>query len=338
VACLDCSTYLKTILHETFLGSLDELRFGGTAEKEEVKSLRRKVFARIEQEKVDAQNARKEAEKQKNIAQKAQIEAEKQKNIAQKALIESENAKKATDEALKQVEIEKNTAVTAEEKTQEVLDNIFFYDDKFGLATQVDLNITDSRQLKYGFIDRQLKIKIPFIYEEAVSFDEYGFAKVKKNGTYFLIDTFGTEYQLATDRDIVLADDSMVTAIDLRGAYDFARIATIFQSFQHKHIKILIIGGSINKYPNLVDSIATLASLEYLCLNSDIENFPLELCKLIKLKYLNLKGNKIEKIPSQIAQLKNLLHLNLSNNHITKLPIELGNMVNLHYLDLRRLL
>ncbi len=96
---------------------------------------RRQLFVAIEKEKEDAKRARDEAKRQTEIAKNA----------------------------LAQVEIEKQTAIAAEKKAKAVLDKIYFYDDKFGLAYQKN----EWGRPQYGFIDKNLKTNIEFIYDEA---------------------------------------------------------------------------------------------------------------------------------------------------------------------------
>jgi isoleucyl-tRNA synthetase len=126
------------------------LRTATDDEREQVKQLRKQVFQLIENERVAAQTARKEAEKQTKIAVAAEDKAKK--------------AQAQTELALKQVEIEKQVAIAeknkaqaAENKTKQVLDKIYFYDGKFGLAY-------DKSTEKYGFIDPNLNTKIKFEY------------------------------------------------------------------------------------------------------------------------------------------------------------------------------
>lgn len=168
-----------------------------------------KVFAAINQQKVKAEKAEQQAKIEKQVALIAKEKAEK--------------AEVATQIALGQVEKEKQTAITAEKKATAVLDKIYFYDNKFGLAYSKDSS-------RYGFIDKHLTKKIDFKYEEALSFDYLGFAKVKRDKIYYLIDTLGNEYKLATDENQL---DSTITALDLR----------------NKNLETLPL--SILKYPNL---------------------------------------------------------------------------------------
>lgn len=76
----------------------------------------------------DAINAlKKQAEKDRTAAKKAQQAAETAKKEAQQRAEEAEAAKKATEIALLQAD-------SARKKVQAVLDKIYFYEGKFGLA------------------------------------------------------------------------------------------------------------------------------------------------------------------------------------------------------------
>jgi len=111
-----------------------------------------------------------------------------------------EDKKVEAEQAKRQAIKEKEAAIAAKRKVNKVLSKIYFYSDHFGLS--YDGNAIYGLG-GYGFIDRQLNTKIDFKYQEALPFDETGFAKVKRqvgmNNKYFLIDTFGVEFSLATD-------------------------------------------------------------------------------------------------------------------------------------------
>jgi hypothetical protein len=121
-----------------------------TKEKEQIKQLRRRLFVKIEQEKEFAKKARNEAKKQTNIAKKAlaQVEIEKQSAIAAEQT-KAEVAEANTKVALLKADSLFNIAEVQRKKVQVVLDNIYFYDDKFGLAF-------DKNKYRYGFIDKDL--------------------------------------------------------------------------------------------------------------------------------------------------------------------------------------
>jgi Leucine-rich repeat (LRR) protein len=70
-----------------------------------------------------------------------------------------------------------------------------------------------------------------------------------------------------------------------------------------------------------------------------IENLPLEVSNLQNLKRLLLIGNRLREVPVTIGTLKNLEELNLSRNRLEILPAELGEIKTLNklYLDLNEL-
>ncbi len=177
----------------------DAENFAGAdkAQYEKVRALRKKAFVAIEKERKEAVEARLAADK-------------------------------AKEEAL----AEKTKAEAAEQKANAVLDKIYFYEGKYGLAydnkAQFGLGV-------YGFIDKNLNTKIDFLYSEAQPFDYTGFAKVKKNNEYYLIDTTGKEYRLATD---IVQLDKSTAALDLRGK-DLVNIPS--QVCEHLQLEILLL-------------------------------------------------------------------------------------------------
>ncbi|NJN33360.1 MAG: WG repeat-containing protein [Saprospiraceae bacterium] len=162
--------------------------------------MREQIFDAIENEKDLAENARDEAKKQKERA-----ETEAYNAIQQKLKTES-----------------------AKQKAQAVLDKIYFYKDRFGLAF-------DKNNYSYRFIDKDLNTKIAFKYDEALPFDLTGFARVKMENTYFLIDTLGNKYPLATDINQL---DISITALDLRNKNLSEIPPSVFKQTQ---LKVLIL-------------------------------------------------------------------------------------------------
>jgi len=49
------------------------------------------------------------------------------------------------------------------------------------------LKTTEGNKKRFGFIDKEGNTKIDFEYEEALQFENNGYAKVKRNNTYYLI-------------------------------------------------------------------------------------------------------------------------------------------------------
>ncbi|AYQ31570.1 leucine-rich repeat domain-containing protein [Runella sp. SP2] len=247
----------------------------------------------------DAINALKiRAEKDKNTAIRARKEADSAKVVAQRRATETENAKTETETALNEVN-------SARQKAQDVLDKIYFYKGKFGLAY-------DGDKKKYGFIDKYLNIKIDFKYEEALPFNQMGLAKVKRFGNYYLIDTNGTEYKLATDI-LKLQLESGITALDLsdRNVEEIDPLV-----FQHSQLKVLLLNG--NQLKQIPEGIKFLVNLLYLNLSQNkIEQLE-NLDSLLNLVYFNCELNRIIALGG-LDNLKSLQTFDISSNQIQKL-------------------
>jgi hypothetical protein len=232
-----------------------------------------------------------------------------------------EVALKEMEKAKREALLEKDKALESERKAQEardkaeaVLDKIYFYEGSFGLAY-------DKSKLSYGFIDKDLNVKIDFKYREALPFEDNGFAKVKRwkdsAFQYFLIDTLGNEYLLATELSQL---NAQVTALDMREK----SLKTIPPKvFQNPQLKILLL--SYNPIDTLPAEIGELKNLTTLYLSSTkITSLSVKIGELKNLTLLNLSGAKITILPAEIGELKNLTRLNLSFTKITSLPAEIG--------------
>ncbi|GGX05848.1 leucine-rich repeat domain-containing protein [Aquimarina muelleri] len=79
-----------------------------------------------------------------------------------------------------------------------------------------------------------------------------------------------------------------------------------------------------------------LRSLKELYLSGNIIKDWSEICKLKKIKILDLSNNQLENISANIKELKLLEELHLSNNKITQLPIELKELKNLKVLNINK--
>jgi Leucine rich repeat/WG containing repeat len=250
--------------------------------------------------------ARETAKKEKQLREAAEIQQQLAKRRTRIAISVALFALIAAGAALWQYQeanTAKNKAQTAEKKAINVLDKIYFYDGKFGLAY-------DKNSQKYGFIDPNLNTKIEFKYKEALSFDYDGFAKVKKEINEvpidFLIDTLGYEYKLTTG---IKQLDSTITVLDLRDQ-KLDRIPPAV--FRKKQLKVLLISG--NQIRNLSDSVGNLMNLQT----------------------LDLSYNELTSLPVELFKLTNLQTLNLSWNKLTSLPVEFGNLTKLKRLELRK--
>ncbi|MFN0214103.1 MAG: leucine-rich repeat domain-containing protein [Saprospiraceae bacterium] len=276
------------------------------------------------------------------------IEGERDKVIV--ALAETERARLRADTALLLAETEKKnafaakeTALAAEKKVTDVLDKIYFYDGRFGLAF-------DKGSYRYGFIDKSLTTKIVFKYGEAQPFDWTGFAKVKKDADYFFIDTLGNEYHLATELNQL---SSKITALDLRRKKLAEIPDTVLKSTP---LKILLLSGnqlqtlpaqigelkslhSLNLSGNLLQSlpaqIGELKSLQSLDLYENLlQSLPAQIGELKSLHSLGLSWNQLQTLPAQIVELKSLQSLDLRNNQLQALPVQIGELKSLQWLEL----
>ncbi len=250
-----------------------------------IQEWRTKTFKEIEKERLNAQNARDEALKQTLLAKKALAELE-----------------------------------IAKRKTEQTLELIYFYDNKFGLAY---------RNGSYGFIDKEQKVKIEFKYSEALAFNpQMGLAKVKSasDEVYFLIDTFGNEYKLATHWNQL---DSTVIALDL----SYQQLDTLPDViFEQPQLQILLLPN--NKITNLSNKIGLLTRLKYLDLgNNLLKELPAEVGKLTQLKALNLNNNLLTELPDELGQLTYLQFLNLNKHYFVKFPVVLNALAQLQFLE-----
>jgi Leucine-rich repeat (LRR) protein len=253
------------------------------------------------------------------------IEGERDKVVV--ALAETERARLRADAALLLAETEKKKAIAAkeiaeaaEQKATAVLDKIYFYKGRFGMAY-------DKGSRKYGFIDKNLGTKIGFKYGEALPFERTGFAKVKKENGYFFIDTLGNEYPLATELNQL---SSKITALDLRGKELTEIPDTVLKSFQ---LKVLLL--SENQLQALPPHIGELKSLQSLDLSDNkLKALPAEIGDLKCLQSLDIQRNQVQILPAQIGKLKNLQWLDLSWNKLDSLPAQIGELYSLQWLDL----
>ena len=215
----------------------------------------------------------------------------------------------------------KKKAFAAEKKATAAIAKICFYKDRFGLAY-------DKEKGLYGFIDKELNTKIDFKYKEASPFDETGFAKVQLEYIYYLIDTLGQEYKLATDVNHNQLDSS-ITALDLRNQYLKAIPSEVFEQ---KQLKVLLLGGNSIA---ISDSIAELSALQYLELSVNYLNqIPESLSQLSALQTLDLGHNELKSLPESLSKLTALQTLDLTSNQLTSLPEHFGKLTALQTLDL----
>ena len=175
--------------------------------------------------------------------------------------------------------------------------NQFMYNFDFRLAF-------DKVKQKYGFLDANLKLKIPFVFDEAIPFKTADFTTGKYKGVQVLIDTFGKSYKLATD----------LNQLD-------------------KTTQALVLPDG--KVETLPENIGDFKKLEIIIIrNNLLKELPLSLGQLTELRYIDLYYNRLTGLPKEIGQLKKLKNLLLPYNLMTELPKEIGGLTELTELNL----
>ena len=235
-------------------------------------------------------------------------------------------------------------------KVQSVLDKIYFYDNKFGLAY-------NEGNSYYGFIDKDLNEKINYKYAEALPFNKTtGYARVKSyddnigDDIYYLIDTFDTKYPMVTNHVLLTP---LITAVDLTNQKITTIPKVIFKNTQLevfvlednrltslpsqikylKNLKSIHLSG--NKLTFLPKEIGSLTKLEVLDLyQNKLTSLPWEIGLLQNLQVLDLSWDLLIQLPRNIGRLKKLKHLGLTGNSLNSLPKEIGQLDNLELLDL----
>jgi hypothetical protein len=193
--------------------------------------------------------------------------------------------------------------VLANARSQNLMNAIYFYENRFALANAKGISF---------FIDRNGdKVKKLGEWLQAEQFDYSGFAKVIREGTTrsqnkeLLIDTTGKE-------------------------------VTVFTAINDNEMNIRVANLSGIRREALPENLFTKAGLEELIIvNARINELSSKIGDLKKLTTLDLSQNNLQGLPSRIGDLKNLRSLNVSFNPLKSLPRELGTLKNLRLLDLR---
>jgi len=201
-----------------------------------------------------------------------------------------------------------------------IIDAFYFYKDSFALAYKNNY---------YGFIDKKGKAVIDYKYNEALPFDNTGYARVKRTDISYLIDTKGVEYRLATELNQL---DSNVVALDLRDRRldTFPMIIT-----ENPQLKILLL--SRNRLAGLPAEFGQLDQLQYLDLSvNQLTSLPESIGELDSLRVLDLSYSdmKLKSVPATIGKLQNLQVLDLTASGLRSLPESIGNLRNLQSLIL----
>ena len=235
-------------------------------------------------------------------------------------------------EAFKRIEREKQTADSALEVANRVLDQMYFYQDKFGLTLK-KVGDEYEPQYRYGFIDRQGNEVIPFEFEEATPFSvDDGFARVRKEGNKYLLNTLGVSYLLAESIDELRPETQ---ALDVHeslphslpehlGNYSELQIVLAYGTYGNR--------GNITSLPKSMGRLKRLQHLNFRY--NQLSSLPQEIGQLTQLTKLDLSGNQLRSLPGEIGQLTQLRVLYLRGNQLSSLPEETGQLTQLKELDL----
>lgn len=233
-----------------------------------------------------------------------------------------ENSAAELREALQDLRNSQAALLAQTERANAVLNKIYFYNNAYGLATNGDVE-----DPKYGYINKELITLIPFEYDEALPFDNSGFARVRKGNNALLINTAGDEFRLAENLDQIT---SAITALDLRRLLDRRRGGTrrrLDRSGNSNLVITKMIPPLVGNYQNLRIILANRGQL------NDISN----LSRIEKLKELQLSQNKLSDL-TPLANMQQIRHLRLDGNTIQDIRPLAGlkslQTLNLHGNDL----
>lgn len=228
-----------------------------------------------------------------------------------------------------------------------IIDNIFFYAGKFGLAYNAE---------KFGFIDKEGNTMINFDYVGARPFNELGFAWVHTGKDEVCIDTLGNEYMYAddllnlTNQTIILELSSndlpiVCTVNNQENSELQSNIQNLQNALKRRTVRKCL-PDSIYKYTNLEvlileniaefpKGIAELPNLKILVCENCSE-LPMDISKCSKLEKILFTDSDITTLPNDFHKLKNLTTLDLSRNKASsfELPAKFYELPNLAYLNL----
>ena len=200
-------------------------------------------------------------------------------------------------------------------------DAFYFYDGKLAL------NYKDSL---FGFIDTNGIVRIAYKYIEASQFNNISSrAKVKRDGSYYLIDTIGNELLIYYEINKTTNFDSVqIFELNSSGLSNIPK-----KIFETKQLQILTLRSNfIKKLPKKIERLDSLVEFD-LGFNY-IKKLPKEIGELDRLQILNLESNQLKKIPAVIGNLNNLRIFNLSSNELIALPDTIGHLSKLNVLNL----
>ncbi|MEL6853239.1 MAG: WG repeat-containing protein, partial [Bacteroidota bacterium] len=258
--------------------------------------LQGRIFAAIDRQRVEAVEAKAEAEVARQEAEQARLRSDSSLAVANK-----------------------------------LIDQLYFYEGKFGLTLK-NIGTEFNLKYRYGFINQNGDEVIPFQFEEATPFSvEDGFARVKKGGKDYLLDTLGTTYLLANSlADLTLKKE----ALDLHEAIPDSLPEDIGR-FQGLRVLLAYSSYGKRKLKHLPASIGRLANLQIVDLSSNqLKQLPPEVGNLNSITKLDLRSNRLSQLPPEVGNLNSLTELDLSYNRLKQLPPEVGNLNSITELNL----
>ncbi|MEL6652073.1 MAG: WG repeat-containing protein [Bacteroidota bacterium] len=251
---------------------------------------------------------------------------------------EKRSAKQAQEEALAQQQRAEQATRKADSSlalANKVLNQLYFYDDKFGLTYKNAAPFPPAEFYRYGYINRRGETVIPFEFEEATAFsNEDGFARVTKFGNRYLLDTLGRTYRLAESLEEITPQTE---ALHLRGEQMEQLGPFLAEQAELPNLKVLLLYATEEEEPlaQLPAEIDKLSQLTYLDLHgNDQISLPPSIAKLTQMIFLNLSRCGLQRIPPQLASMTELGHLDLSVNEIERFDDIFGSLILLDDLDL----
>ncbi|MGJ3244528.1 MAG: COR domain-containing protein [Elainellaceae cyanobacterium] len=164
--------------------------------------------------------------------------------------------------------------------------------------------------------------------------------------------------QLASLQSLGLGDNSLSTLpTEISQLFGLIRLdvsRNLLSDFPESLVRLnrlRELGLAANQITSVPKDIGKLATLEKLSLGirglvinnswssyyrgNSLNSFPLELCQLKNLSWLDLAKNQLNSLPAEIVQLTNLKSLYLTSNSLSRLPIEITQLRELEEIDLR---
>jgi Leucine rich repeat/WG containing repeat len=277
---------------------------------------------------------RNEAEAAKDSLRQMLQKLEQSQLMLEKALRDTERERDAAFEERLRAFKAYNEMRAQQIKNQKLLNAFYFYDDSLAVAC---------RDGKFGFVDKEGELKIPYKYEKANNFYFPGFAEIQRNSNLYFVDPRGDEYSLARSNSEIEVYTKAVMIQNGRLRY------LPQKSYETVDLRVLMLDGNRIKW--LPSDIGRFRQLEVLTAltpyfgklqklqelhldHNQISSLPEEIGLLTEMRTLNIDSNQLTSLPNEIGDLKSLRRLELSHNIIQSLPFEINRLQTLEYLSL----